>query len=158
MLKKIIAALCMLVAAQFAVHSSFAAVEVNGADKAALTGVKDIGPKVADAIIAERTKNGKFKSWEDLITRVRGVGPKNSDKMSAAGLTVEGAAKPAMAKKADAKAKPADKAADKPVADKGKDAKPATAAKDAKEGKPTADAGKPAADASKDAKKEEPKK
>jgi competence protein ComEA len=147
MFKKLIAALCMLVAAQFAVHPSFAAVEVNAADKAALSGVKDIGPKVADAIITERTKNGKFKNWEDLISRVRGVGPKNSDKMSAAGLTVDGAAKPAMAKKADATAKPADK----PMADKGEDAKPATAAKDAKDGKPAADAGK-------DMKKDEPKK
>ena len=146
----------------FAMQFSFAAVEVNSADKAALDGIKDIGPKLAATIVAERDKNGKFKDWEDLVKRVKGVGPKNSDKMSAAGLTVNGGAKPnAPAKKSDDKAK----MADKPMADKGKDAKAPAAAKDAKDAKPMADTGKeakPAADAGKDGKKDmkkdEPKK
>lgn len=66
------------------------AVEVNTADKAALDGVTDIGTKFAAAIVAERDKAGKFKDWDDLIHRVKGVGPKNSTKMSSGGLTVNG--------------------------------------------------------------------
>jgi competence protein ComEA len=71
---------------------AFAAVDVNTADKAALDGIKSIGEKTADAIITERTKNGKFKDWTDFIHRVKGVGPKNAEKMSAGGLTVNGTA------------------------------------------------------------------
>ena len=88
MLKKFI----MVIAAVLAFANFAFAVEVNSADRAALDSVKDIGPKTADAIIAERTKGGKFKDWNDLIHRVKGVGPKNAVKMSASGLTVDGAA------------------------------------------------------------------
>ena len=87
MLKKII----LIVAAVLAFANFAFAVEVNSADRAALDGIKSIGPKTADAIIAERTKSGKFKDWNDLIHRVKGVGPKNAQKMSGAGLTVDGA-------------------------------------------------------------------
>ena len=88
MLKKIIMiAVAILAFANFA----FAGVEVNSADRTALDSIKSIGPKTADAIIAERTKSGKFKDWNDLIHRVKGVGPKNAIKMSGAGLTVDGA-------------------------------------------------------------------
>lgn len=144
MIKRFITILVMLFAAQL----SNAAVEVNTADKAGLSTIKDIGPKTADAILAERTKGGKFKDWDDLVKRVKGVGPKNSIAMSSAGLTVEGAAKPdAPAKPADGKAKDT-KAKDKPMS-----------AKDAKADKPMAAA---SADKAKDAKpepkKDEPKK
>lgn len=121
MLKKFLLAAVALFAA---VQLAFAAVDVNTADKAALDGIKSIGPKTADAIIAERTKGGKFKDWEDLIKRVKGVGPGNASKMSASGLTVNGevmanaAPKAAMTKKKD---KPA--VTDAPPADAGKGAK-----------------------------------
>jgi competence protein ComEA len=88
--------------------AAFAATDLNTADKAALDGIKSIGTKTADAIIAERTKGGKFKDWDDFIRRVKGVGPKNAEKMSAGGLTVNGAAlanAPAAAPKAMEKAK-----------------------------------------------------
>lgn len=89
MLKKILLAIVTVFAfANFA----FAAADANTADKAALDGIKSIGEKTADAIIAERTKNGKFKDWADFIHRVKGVGPKNAEKMSVAGLTVNGTA------------------------------------------------------------------
>ncbi len=87
MLKKILLA---IVTAFAFVNFAFAAVDANTADKAALDGIKSIGAKTADAIIAERTKNGKFKDWTDFIHRVKGVGPKNAEKMSGAGLTVNG--------------------------------------------------------------------
>jgi competence protein ComEA len=87
MLKKII--LAIVTAFAFA-NFAFAAVDANTADKAALDGIKSIGEKTADAIITERTKNGKFKDWNDFIHRVKGVGPNNAKKMSGAGLTVNG--------------------------------------------------------------------
>ena len=144
MIKRFITILVMLFAAQL----SNAAVEVNTADKAGLSTIKDIGPKTADAILAERTKGGKFKDWDDLVKRVKGVGPKNSIAMSSAGLTVEGAAKPdAPAKPADGKAKDV-KAKDKPMS-----------AKDAKADKPmTAASADKAKDAKPEPKKDEPKK
>ena len=72
---------------------AFADVEVNKADQAALDGVKGIGPTISKAIIAERTKNGDFKDWADLQKRVKGIGDKNSVKLSQAGLVVNGQAK-----------------------------------------------------------------
>ncbi|HEY8024844.1 MAG TPA: helix-hairpin-helix domain-containing protein [Burkholderiaceae bacterium] len=72
---------------------AFAQVEVNKADQAALDGVKGIGPATSKAIIAERTKGGEFKDWADLQKRVKGIGDKNSSKLSQAGLTVNGQAK-----------------------------------------------------------------
>jgi competence protein ComEA len=86
MLKRLLLALITVIA-----FANFAfAVEVNKADRAALDSVKSIGGKTADAIIAERTKGGEFKDWNDFIHRVKGVGPKNAAKMSGAGLTVNG--------------------------------------------------------------------
>ena len=73
-------------------NAAFAATDLNTADKAALDGIKSIGGKTADAIVAERTKGGKFKDWDDFIRRVKGVGPKNAEKMSAGGLTINGTA------------------------------------------------------------------
>lgn len=90
MLKKLILALVMMVSIGFA----FAAVDVNKADQAALDGVKGIGPTMSKAILAERKKNGEFKNWTDLQSRVKGIGDKNSEKLSEAGLTVNGASKP----------------------------------------------------------------
>ena len=87
MFKKIL--LAMTTVFMFA-NFAFAAVEANSADKAGLDSIKSIGEKTAAAIIAERTKNGKFKDWTDFIHRVKGVGPGNAAKMSGAGLTVNG--------------------------------------------------------------------
>ena len=86
---------------------AFADVEVNKADQSALDGVKGIGPTLSKAILAERTKNGDFKDWADLQKRVKGIGDKNSAKLSQAGLVVNGQAKagaPAAAASAPASA------------------------------------------------------
>lgn len=98
MLKKLILALAMMIAS---ISFAFAAVDVNKADRAALDGIKGIGPAMSKTILAERKKNGDFKDWADLQARVKGIGDKNSEKFSEAGLTVNGAAKSA--------AKPANK-------------------------------------------------
>ncbi len=85
MFKQVIFAVCAFCAA---VNFAFAGVEVNTADRAALDGIKEIGPKTAAAIVAERNKSGPFKDWDDLVKRVKGIGPGNAAQMSAAGLTV----------------------------------------------------------------------
>ncbi|RYX95271.1 MAG: hypothetical protein EOO28_12765 [Comamonadaceae bacterium] len=118
--------------AAMSVVAAFAAVDVNKATEAELDGIKGIGPVTTKLIVSER-KKGDFKSWEDFISRVKGVGDNSAAKFSAAGLTVSGssytgtgAAKAKVEAKADAKA---DK---KPVAEKAKDA--AVATKDAVKG------------------------
>src|SRR3954462_10021599 len=84
MLKKILVILAMLYAA-----ASFAAVDVNKATAAELDGIKGIGPTMSKRIIDER-KKGEFKNWEDLITRVKGIGEGNAGKLSTEGMTVKG--------------------------------------------------------------------
>lgn len=92
MLKKIIFAVVTLLASM---SFAFADVDVNKADQAALDGIKGIGPAKSKAILAERAKGGNFKDWSDFETRIKGIGPKNSIKLSDAGLTVNGQAKAA---------------------------------------------------------------
>jgi competence protein ComEA len=104
MLKKILAILAFL----FYAAASFAAVDVNKATAAELDGIKGIGPAMSKRIIDER-KKGEFKSWEDLISRVKGIGEGNAAKYSAEGLTVKGdtfkkAAEAKKDEKAEAKA------------------------------------------------------
>jgi competence protein ComEA len=133
--------LLLAFAALYAV-AAFAAVDVNKATAAELDGIKGIGPGISTKILDER-KKGAFKDWDDLVTRVKGVGDGNAAKFSAEGMTVNGASYKGAAPKADAK--PAAKKEDKPTAAKEEKA----AAK--KEDKPAA-AAAPAAPA---AKKEE---
>ncbi len=104
MFKKLLAFL-----AAMTVAVAFAAVDVNKATPAELDSVKGIGPAISGRILEER-KKGNFKSWEDLIERVKGLGASSAAKLSAEGLTVGGAgykgaaAAPAKADvKADAK-------------------------------------------------------
>ncbi len=115
MLKKILAVMVMMYAAV-----SFAAVDVNKATAAELDSIKGIGPAISAKILDEKKKGGNFKDWNDLVTRVNGVGEGNAAKFSAEGLTVGGASFKGVA------AAPS-KAAEKP-----------TAAKDAKDAKPAA--------------------
>ncbi len=101
MLKKILAIVAMLYAA-----ASFAAVDVNKGTAAELDGVKGIGPVMSAKILDER-KKAPFKDWGDFIARVKGIGEKSAAKLSADGLTVNGAAfagAPAAAAPAPAKA------------------------------------------------------
>ena len=69
---------------------SFAAVDVNKATVAELDSIKGIGPSISSKIVDER-KKGAFKDWNDFVQRVKGIGPGNAAKFSAAGMTVDGA-------------------------------------------------------------------
>ena len=116
--------------AAMTVAVAFAAVDVNKATPAELDGIKGIGPSISAKIVDER-KKGNFKSWDDFIERVKGIGEGNAAKFSAEGLTVGGAgykgAAAAPAKKDDKPAAPTAKADAKPAA-----ATPTTAAVPAK--------------------------
>ncbi|MBA5637066.1 helix-hairpin-helix domain-containing protein [Duganella sp. LX20W] len=105
MFKKLLLAVATLIATM---SFAFAQVDVNKADAAALDSVKGIGPAKSKAIIEERTKGGDFKDWADLEKRVKGIGEKNSIKLSEAGLQVNGKSKEgAPAKPMAASSKPA---------------------------------------------------
>ena len=147
MLKKILAILAMLYAA-----AAFAAVDVNKATAAELDGIKGIGPTTSKSIVDER-KKGEFKSWEDLITRVKGIGEGNAAKFSAEGLTVKGEAykKAAEAKKDDKKAAKDEKKEAKAETKDAKTAAASAATPAASAAKPAASAAKPAASAAKPA-------
>jgi competence protein ComEA len=127
MMKKLLLAVATMIATM---GFAFAQVDVNKADAAALDSVKGIGPAKSKQILDERTKGGPFKDWADFEQRVKGIGSKNSAKLSAAGLQVNGQAKPgaeaAKPAAADAKTKSATAAA--PADAKVKGAKPVTSA------------------------------
>ena len=112
--------------AAMTVAVAFAAVDVNKATSAELDGIKGIGPSISGKIVDER-KKGNFKSWEDFIERVKGIGEGNAAKFSAEGLTIGGAGyKGAAAAPVKTDAKPAGAAA--ALAAAKADAKPASTA------------------------------
>ena len=104
--------------------NAFAAIDVNQASQAELETVKGIGPGLSAKILKARQASS-FKTWDDLVDRVSGVGPGNAARFSQAGMTVAGAAysgapvKPAKAARV-AKAEKAPKATNAPNAPKAK--------------------------------------
>ena len=72
----------------FGINMAFAAVNLNTATASDLDGIKGIGPSKAKAIIDYRSKNGSFKSVEDL-KNVKGFGEKSITKLKGE-LTVSG--------------------------------------------------------------------
>ncbi len=108
MLKKLLVH-ALAITALLGCTAAFAA-DVNKASEAELDGVRGIGPAMTKRILDER-KKGNFKDWNDLVERVKGVGPANAEKFSKEGLTVNGEAfKPAAATAADKPAKAEKKA------------------------------------------------
>jgi competence protein ComEA len=63
------------------------AVDVNQATEAELDGIKGLGPASTARILKAR-EAGPFKSWADLMARVKGIKPAAAARLSAHGLTV----------------------------------------------------------------------
>jgi competence protein ComEA len=60
-------------------HVDISVIDINTADVKALSSLKGIGTKKAEAIIEYRMNHGKFTSIEDL-SKVEGIGKKVVDK------------------------------------------------------------------------------
>ena len=67
--------------------AAFAKVNINTANVDELANLSGIGKVKAEAIVAYRTANGKFKTTEDL-TKVKGIGDKTVEKIKGE-LTVD---------------------------------------------------------------------
>jgi competence protein ComEA len=121
MFKKLLLAVTLFVVAHagFAASATTPSVDVNKADRPALESIKGIGPAAAESILGERSKKGSFKDWSDFESRVKGVGDARAIKLSDAGLTVNGAARPvgAVAKHAESKKGESKKGESKKAAD-----------------------------------------
>jgi len=70
------------------INLAYAAVNINTATPGELDGVKGIGPSKAQAIVDYRSKNGPFKSLDDL-KNVKGFGEKSIAKLKSE-LSVSG--------------------------------------------------------------------
>lgn len=79
------------------------ALDVNTATQVELRTVRGIGPKTAQIIIEERSRGGRYESFEDLSDRVKGIGPKKAASLQAAGVTLSGhgTAEPAARQESD---------------------------------------------------------
>ena len=84
------------------VGAALAQININTATKEQQDGLKGIGPAKAQAIIDYRTKNGPFKTVDDL-EKVSGIGPGTMKDLREK-ITVAGGAAPAKDAKADTKA------------------------------------------------------
>ena len=67
------------------------AVDVNRATRAELEAVRGLGPGIVSTILDER-QQGPYRDWPEFVRRVKGVKEATAVKLSAAGLTVGGAA------------------------------------------------------------------
>lgn len=72
--------LALIVALLSCISMAFAAVNLNTASVDELDAIKGIGPSKAKAIVDYRTKNGPFKSVDDL-KEVKGFGEKSVAKL-----------------------------------------------------------------------------
>lgn len=90
-LRKTVRALMALAVTGFLLAPAMAtAVDVNSATAQQLQEIKGIGPKMAGVIIEERTRGGRFESFDDISERVKGIGPKKVASLQSSGLTVGG--------------------------------------------------------------------
>jgi competence protein ComEA len=91
--------LTLLFALLASLNLAYAAVDLNTGSAAELEGVKGLGPAKAKAIVDYRTKNGPFKSVDDL-KGVKGFGEKSVAKLRGEVTVGAAAAKPASVKPA----------------------------------------------------------
>ncbi len=118
MLNRFFAAVIAVFSASLLTLAAHAATDANKASRAELEAVPGVGPSLSERILEAR-KTSEFRNWDDLVDRVVGIGPRSADRLSKAGLTINGSSY-------------------KAAGDAGKNAKPAkpAAAADAKPAKP----------------------
>ena len=73
------------------ITTTASATDVNTASEAELDGIQGVGPALSGKILQAR-RQGAFKSWDDLMQRVKGIQPRRAHQLSAAGLRVDGLA------------------------------------------------------------------
>ncbi len=97
-------------------------IDLNKASEVELDALKGVGPVLTKELMGER-KKAPFKDWEDVTSRVKGLGPQKASSLSEQGVRVQGSAYTAKSAGTAAEKKPA-KAADpaKDAAGKAKDA------------------------------------
>ncbi|MBV8680623.1 MAG: helix-hairpin-helix domain-containing protein [Aquitalea sp.] len=119
-MKKLLVLMCSLF---FICASALAAVNINTATQQQLESLNGIGPVKAKAILDYRTKNGPFKSVDDL-KKVSGIGDKTLEKLrkdiAISGTTTA----PATSPQSKTAAAPAKSVAAKPVVGKKEASKP----------------------------------
>ena len=74
----------LAIAALLGASIACAAVDINLASEAELDGVKGFGPSTTARILTERQK-ARFKDWNDLMARIKGIKPASAAKLSANG-------------------------------------------------------------------------
>lgn len=97
-------------------------IDLNKSSEVELDALKGVGPVLTKELMGER-KKAPFKDWEDVTSRVKGLGPQKASSLSEQGVRVQGSAYTAKSAGTAAEKKPA-KAADpaKDAAGKAKDA------------------------------------
>ncbi len=126
MLKKITG---LLLACGFASLTWAQQIDLNKATEVELDALKGVGPVLTKAVMDERKKT-PFKNWEDVTSRVKGLGHQKASSLSEQGVRVQGSAynvKVAETKPAASKDASADKAAAKVAKPADANAKPTPA-------------------------------
>ena len=70
---------------------AWATVEINQASEADLDGLRGLGPATTRQILGEREK-AAFRTWAELLARIKGLGQAKARELSAQGLRVNGEA------------------------------------------------------------------
>lgn len=88
MWKKIAA---VLLAIGFAGLTMAQQIDLNKASEVELDALKGVGPVLTKELMSER-KKAPFKDWEDVTSRVKGIGPQKAGSLSEQGVRVQGSA------------------------------------------------------------------
>lgn len=81
-------------------------IDLNKASEVELDALKGVGPVLTKELMNER-KKAPFKDWEDVTSRVKGMGPHKASSLSEQGVRVQGSAYTAKSVGTAAEKKPA---------------------------------------------------